>query len=117
MAEQQQRINQAAQQFTDALVQAFRTSADHAAASQQQGAQLTQEFFNRVIENLRTQAEDTRQMTQELAGQQQRAAEAGQTLAQESVQSYMEFANSMFSFWQESTEAAQRRAQRPAGGS
>ena len=116
MAEQQQRINQAAQQFTAALVQAFRTSTDHA-ASQQQGAQLTQEFFNRVIENLRTQAEDTRQMTQELAGQQQRAAEAGQTLAQESVQSYMEFANFMFSFWQESTEAALRRAQRPAGGS
>jgi ABC-type transporter Mla subunit MlaD len=69
MAEQQHRINQAAQQFTEALVQAFRTSADRTAASQEQGAQLTQEFFNRVTENLRTQAEDTRQMTQELAGQ------------------------------------------------
>jgi hypothetical protein len=117
MTERQQRINLAAQQFTDALVQAFRTSADRATTSQEQGAQLTQEFFNRVTENLRTQAEDTRQMTQELAGQQQRATEAGQTLAQESVQSYMEFLNSMFSFWQQSTEAAQRRAQKPAGGS
>src|SRR5919199_1206494 len=115
--QQQQRISEAAQQFADALVHSFRAVSDRTVATQEQGAQLTQEFFNRVIENLRTQAEDTRQMTQELADQQQRAAEAGQTLAQESMQSYMEFANSTFSFWQESMEAALRRAQRPARGS
>jgi ABC-type transporter Mla subunit MlaD len=117
MAEQQQRINEAAQQFTDALVQSFRATADRTVGAQEQGAQLTQEFFNRVIENLRTQAEDTRQVGQQLADQQQRAAEAGQTLTQESVDAYMDFVNSMFSFWQGSTQAAQRGTERAGGGS
>ncbi|HZY57183.1 MAG TPA: hypothetical protein VFE09_05230, partial [Rubrobacteraceae bacterium] len=71
MAEQQQqRINDAAQQFTDALVQSFRAASERGVNAQEQNAQLTQEFFNRVIDNLRTQAEDTRQMGQQLADQQ-----------------------------------------------
>ena len=118
MAEQQrQRVNEAAQEFTDALVQSFRTTADRTVGAQEQGAQLTQDFFNRVIENLRTQAEDTRQMGQQLADQQQRAAEAGRTLTQESVDAYMDFVNSMFSFWQGSTQAAQRSTERAGEGS
>ena len=47
-------------------------------------------------------------MTQQLADQQQRAQEAGRTLTQASVDTYMEFVNSMFSYWQQSVEAAQR---------
>ena len=96
----QQRINDAAQQFSDALVQSSKAAADRGMAAQQINAQLTQEFFNRVIENLRTQAEDTRQMGQELAEQQQRAAEAERSLTQESLSAYVDFVNSMFSFAQ-----------------
>ena len=98
--QKQQRINQAAQQFSDALVQSSKAAADRGMAAQEMNAQLTQEFFNRVIENLRTQAEDTRKMGQELAEQQQRAGEAGRSLTQESVQAYVDFVNSMFSFAQ-----------------
>jgi uncharacterized protein YdiU (UPF0061 family) len=105
---QQQRINEAAQQFADALVQSFRAVSDRSVSAQEQGAQLTQDFFNRVIENLRAQAEDTRQMTQQLADQQQRAAEAGRTLTGASVDGYMAFVDSMFAFYQGSVEAAQR---------
>ena len=115
--QQQQRISEAAQQFADALVHSFRAVSDRTVATQEQGAQLTQEFFNRVIENLHAQAEDTRQMTQQLADQQQRAAEAGRTLTEASVDAYMEFVNSMFSYYQGSTEAARRgtrEAQRTA---
>jgi hypothetical protein len=79
-------------------------------ASQEQGAQLTQDFFNRVIENLRAQAEHTRQMTQQLAYQQQRAAEAGQILTGASVDAYMDFVNYMFTFYQGSVEATQKGA-------
>lgn len=106
--QQQQRINEAADQFTNALVESFRVVSARGEAAQQQSAQLTEEFFNRVINNLRTQAEDTREMTQQLADQQQRAREAGQTLTQESVQSYMEFVNSMFGFWQGGIQAAEK---------
>ena len=107
--QQQQRINQAAQQFTDAFVQAQRAAADRGVSAQEMNAQLTQDFFNRVIDNLRTQAEDTRQMGQQLADQQQQATEAGQTLTQESVDAYMEFVNSMFSFWQGGAQQARRQ--------
>ena len=79
-------------------------------ASQEQGALLTQGFFNRVIENLRAQADDTRQMTQQLADQQQRAAEARQILTGASVDAYMDFVNSMFTFYQGSVEATQKGA-------
>ena len=109
--QQQRRVNEAAEQFTSALVESFRAVSGRGERAQEQSAQLTQEFFNGVIENLRTQAEDTRQMGQQLAEQQQRATEAGQMLTQESVGAYMEFVNSMFSFWQGSTEAAQGAAE------
>jgi hypothetical protein len=109
MDQQQQRINEAADQFTSALVESYRTVADRGVQAQEQGAQLTEDFFNRVIENLRSQAEDNRQVTQQLADQQQRGAEAAQTLTQESVGAYMDFVNSMFSFWQGSAEQARRQ--------
>lgn len=102
----QRRINEAAQQFSDALIQSSRAAADRGMAAQEITAQLAGDFFKRVIENLHTQAENTRQMGQELAEQQQRAAEAGRTLTQESVRAYTDFVNSMFSFAQGSTQEA-----------
>ena len=115
--QQQRQINEAAEQFASAIKDSYQAVADRTVSAQEINAQLTQDFFNRVIENLRTQAEDTRQMGQQLADQQQRAAEAGQTLTQESVDAYMDFVNSMFSFWQGSTQAAQRGTERAGGGS
>jgi len=106
--QQQQQVNEAAQQFADALTESFRTVSERSVSAQQLNAELTQSFFNRVINNLHTQTEDTRQMTEQLAEQQQRVTEAGQTLTQESVGAYMDFVNSMFSFYQGSTQATQR---------
>jgi len=45
---QQQRLNQAAEQFADALVEQLRTVSNRAVGAQEQGVQLTQNFFNRV---------------------------------------------------------------------
>jgi hypothetical protein len=106
----QQRINEAAEQFTDALVESYKVVAERGAAAQEQGAQLTENFFNRVIDNLRTQVEENRQATQRLADQQQRQADAAQTLTRESVEAYMDFLNSAFSFWQGGVQTAERGA-------
>ena len=62
-----------------------------------------------MINNLRDQAERNQELTQELAGQQQRGVEATQALTQESVSAYMDFVNSMFSFYQGNVEQAQRQ--------
>ncbi len=65
--DQQQRLNEAAEQFTSALVESYRTVSEGGVAAQERGAQLTEDFFSRVLDNLRSQAEDTRQMTDQLA--------------------------------------------------
>ena len=106
----QQRVNEAAEQFTDALVNSYKVVAERGAAAQEQNAQLTETFFNRVVENLRSQAEQNRQATQQLADQQQRQTEAAQTLTRESVEAYMNFLNSAFSLWQRGVQTAERGA-------
>ena len=106
----QQRINEAAEQFTDALVESYKVVAERGAAAQEQGAQLTENFFNRVIDNLHTQVEENRQATQRLADQQQRQADAAQALTRESVEAYTDFLNSAFSFWQGGVQTAERGA-------
>ncbi len=109
MAEQQQRrIEEAARQFSDALMESYRAVLERTVSAQQLSAELTQDFFNGVINNLHTQTEDTRQMTEQLAEQQQHVTEASQTLTRESVDAYMDFVNSMFSFYQGTVEGTQR---------
>ena len=117
MADAQQRqINEAAEKFADAIKGSYQAVANRAGAAQELNAQLTEYFFNRVISNLRTQANHNREMTQQLADQQQRGAEAAQQLTQESVAAYMNFVNSMFSPWQGGARAAERGAEEPQGG-
>src|SRR5215217_3036094 len=111
MDNQQQRINAAAQQFTDALVAASRESSDRNVAAQQLGTQMTGYFFNSVINNLRTQAEGTRQVRQQLADQQRRAQEATREFTQASANTYMNLLDSISSFYQGGTTRAQRRVE------
>ncbi len=106
--QQQQRLNEASRQFADALVASYRALSERGAAAQEPGAQLTQQFFNDVINSLHTQAGATREMTGQLAAQQQQAQEASRDLTEASAGAYMEFLNSMFSFYQGSVEAAER---------
>ncbi|MBV8891323.1 MAG: hypothetical protein JO266_05000 [Acidobacteria bacterium] len=112
--QQQQQMNEAAEQFTNTLVAAYKTTSGHTAAAQELGAQLTEYFFNSVINNLRTQTGGAQQVTWQLINQQQRAKE----LAQASTDTYMEVLDSIFSFYQGGTsrrkkriEEAQRRAE------
>jgi F0F1-type ATP synthase delta subunit len=105
---QVRRINEAAQQFAEALVQAYRTATDRTVSAQELNAELTQQFFNSVINNLRSQAEDNREMIRELVDQQQRQQAAAQSLAQESANAYMGFLNSMFSFYRRSMDEAEK---------
>jgi uncharacterized protein YdiU (UPF0061 family) len=104
----QQRLNQAAEQFTDVVAQSFKAAIEQGVSAQKQNAEFTQGFLNKVLENLRAQVEDTRQMGHQLADRQQQGAEAAQTLTQESVDAYISFVNSMFSFQRENIEASQR---------
>src|SRR3712207_1437676 len=109
--QQQQRMNRAAQEFTDALLAAYRTTSENTAVAQQLGAQQLEYFFNTVINNLRTQAEGTLQLTQQLASQQQLAREATRELAQVTTDNYMDLLDTVFSFYQGGTSRTRRRAE------
>jgi len=108
-ARSQQRVNEAAEKFTDALVQSYKAVADRSSSvsAQERSTQLTEVFFNETINNLRAQAEQNRQTSEQL-GEQQRQADAAQTLTRESVEAYNEFLNSVFSFWQRGVQTAER---------
>src|ERR687898_1161373 len=108
----QQRINQAANQLTDALVQSYKTVAERGVSAQEGSAQVTEAFFNQTINNLHAQAEEDRQATEQLADQQQRQADAAPTLTRESLDAYMEFLNSAFLFWQGGVQTAERGARK-----
>ncbi len=110
--QQQQRVNEAAEKFTDALVQSYKVVAERGASAQEQNAHLTEVFVNQTINSLYTQAEENRQATQQLTEQQQRQAEAAQTITRESVDAYMDFMDSMFSYWQEGVQTAERGARK-----
>ena len=109
--QQRQRIDGVAQEFTDALVAAYRTTSDGTAAAQQLGAQQVEYFFNTVMNNLRAQSEGTLQITQQLAAQQELAREATQELTRASTDNYMDFLDSVFSFYHGGTSRTQRRAE------
>jgi hypothetical protein len=106
----QQRVNEAAEQFTDALVQSYKAVAESGVSAQERSTQITEVFFNQTINNLHAQAEQNRQATEQLADQQQRQVEAAQTLTRESVEAYTDFMDSMFSWWQGGVQAAERGA-------
>jgi hypothetical protein len=122
---EQQQANKAAEQFADAVRASYQAVADRSVSAQALNAELMRKFFADVINNLRTQTEDTREMSQQLADQQRRTQEAGQTLTQESVGVYMDFVNSIFSFYQgsvqeekgaEAAERGTRETDRSTGG-
>jgi aromatic ring-opening dioxygenase LigB subunit len=107
---QQQQVNEAAEKFASAIKDSYQAIADRSVSAQELNAQLTQEFFNGVINNLRTQAENNRALAEDLIEQQRKQQEASQALTQESVNAYMDFLNSMFSYYRGSLDEAQRSA-------
>jgi len=106
----QKQVSEAAEKFADAIKESYQALADRSVSAQELNAQLTQEFFNGVINNLRTQAESNRALAEDLIEQQRKQQEASQTLTQESVNAYMDFLNSMFSYYRGSLDQVQKSA-------
>ena len=68
----QQRINEAAEEFADAVTESYRAAAERGVSAQELNAELAQQFFSNVVETLRRQTEETRGASQELAEQTER---------------------------------------------
>ncbi len=92
-------VNEAAQNFSKALMSSYLTIMDHTLKAQQRSMRLNQSFFESVTKDLRNQAESNRTLTQDLAHQAQRQQEAYRKLSEESINAYMNFLNFMFSYY------------------
>jgi len=99
-----QRMTEAARKFVEALAEAYdeRRSADRTVSARRLNAELTMDFFNAVIDVLRARAEEPESsldLLRESADQQRRQREATRALMQESMGTYAEFADFMFSYY------------------
>ena len=97
---QQQKINEAAHQFVEALRESYGANIDFVAA-QKTNAELTRRFFDTVIDDLRERGEAHRDMPreEELVSEQERQMEAAQAFSQESARAYADFLDSLFFYW------------------
>jgi hypothetical protein len=113
MDEQQaKRINEAAQEFADALIESYRAVSVSSAEAQERHVRLTERFFESVTNHIRAQAETGNATARELAEQTQRGQEDSQVLARESADAYVDFLNSMFTYNQRSTEKVEETSGR-----
>src|SRR4051794_4040063 len=94
--QQQQRVNQAAEEYANAIVESQRAVSERGVSAQEANTQLTQQFFNAVIDHLQRMRQETQGASQELSEQTQRAQAAAQALTQETAGAYMEYMNSVF---------------------
>jgi hypothetical protein len=108
MDEQQaKRINEAAQKFADALIETYRAVSERSAEAQEHQVRLTQSFFESVTNHIRAQAETGDAAARELVEQARKGQQASQALTRESADAYVEFFNSMFSYYQRSAQEAE----------
>ena len=106
---QQKQVNEAAEKFAAALRESYQSIADRSVSAQELNAQLTQDFFDGVTNNMRTQADNNRALSEDLIEQQRKQQEASQALTQESLGAYMDFLDSMFSYYRGNLDEAQRQ--------
>ena len=95
---QQQRIDEAARSFVEALLESQRKPVDSLTA-QRTNAQLIKAFFDAVIDDLRLRAHTNNgsaSQSSSLDAQQRQQLEATQALGRESADSYTDFLNSLF---------------------
>ena len=87
--------------------EALQTLVESAMAAQERNNRFAQSVFESGIEALKSQVGITRTLMQELGQQGQKQQDAFQALAQQSVEAYMSFFRSPFSFYQQALDAAE----------
>jgi glycine cleavage system pyridoxal-binding protein P len=91
--------HEVARKMAEAIAESQAMLASVSTETQLRLAQLTQSFFDSVLVNLNTQTRSNLAASRELAEQALRGQEATQTLVQESVSAYVDFLDSMLSYY------------------
>ena len=91
--------HEVAQKMAEAIAESQAMLASVSTETQLRQAQLTQSFFDSVLVNLNAQTRSNLAASRELTEQVLRGQEAAQTLVQESVNAYVDFLDSMLSYY------------------
>ena len=91
--------HEVARKMAEAIAESQAMLASVSTETQLRQAQLTQSFFDSVLVNLNTHTRSNLAASRELAEQALRGQEAAQTLVQESVSAYVDFLDSMLSYY------------------
>ena len=91
--------HEVARKMAEAIAESQAMLASVSVETQQRQAQLTQSFFNSVLVNLGAQTRGNLAVSRELAEQALRGQESTQSLVQESVSAYVDFLDSMLSYY------------------
>lgn len=97
---QMKKVNEAAEKFAEAVRESYETMGNRSKEAQEQSTKMTQNFFESVIQQLDRQSKSGEQISKEMMEQTRKQQEAFQSLSQESANLYMEFLNSMLSYYQ-----------------
>lgn len=97
---QMRRVNEAAEKFAEAVRESYETMGNHSNEAREQSNKLAQSFFESVIQELDRQSKSSQQFSEQIMEQTRKQQEAFQSLSRESADLYMNFLNSMFSYYQ-----------------
>lgn len=102
------KANKAAERLAETTRDSYQTVLDHTVGLQERNVRFAQEVVDGSINELRHQAESNRAMTQALVERAEKQRDAFQTLAEESVDAYMDFLYAPFNYYKESLEVARK---------
>ena len=100
----------AVERLAETTKDSFQTVVDHTVGAQERNVRFAQNVVDGSIKELRFQAESNRAMTQELVERAEKQREAFQTLAEESINSYMELLYAPLSYYKEGLQAVNKMA-------
>jgi hypothetical protein len=93
--------HETAQKLAEAILESHRMLSNYSVEAQERHTQLTRSFFTTVDGIIRAQAESNLAASRRLAEQAFKGQEAAQSLARGSANAYIDFLDSMFSYYRE----------------
>lgn len=107
--------HETAQKLAEAILESHRMLSNYSLEAQERHTQLTRSFLASVDHIIRAQAESNTAASRRLAEQAVKGQEAAQSLARESAYAYLDFLDSMFSYYRgilKTTESSRGRQPR-----
>lgn len=104
------KTSKAAEQVAQTTRDSYQTMVEHGVSLQERNIRFMQGMVDDSIKELRHQAESNRALTQQLVERAEKQREAVQTLAEESLDAYMDLLYSPLTYYKQGLEAAKKAA-------